>query len=135
MPEVGEVFRQKILLSSAEIAAFSSLVQDFNPVHHRLEAALTQGFSDTIASGTQTSGLTMGVTASYFSRESSMLGLEFTMKFRRPVLANLEHLIEWHVVEVTWKTTLNGFLVKLEGELRSSTDVCITSSATVLVGA
>jgi acyl dehydratase len=130
---VGEVFSQSAVLTRDAIALFSGLMQDANPVHHSLEAALEAGFSDIIASGTQTSGLMMGAIATYFSKNFSMLGLEFNMKFRRPVLANLEYEIKWRIVSVVFKPSLHGSLVRLEGQFKSTTEVCVVSSGTVLI--
>ena len=44
--------------------------------------------SATIACGAQITGLLMGLTATHFSQEKAMVGLEFWFRFRRPIFAD-----------------------------------------------
>jgi hypothetical protein len=71
-----------------------------------------------IASGSHTSALLMGLTASHFSSRGSMVGLEFWFRFRRPVHADETVHVEWLVAKVTPNARLKGDIVDLRGRIR-----------------
>jgi 3-hydroxybutyryl-CoA dehydratase len=50
----------------------------------------------------------MGLTATSFSQETAMLGLEFTFQFRKAVKAGEKIMLEWEVVETSPKASLQG---------------------------
>ncbi len=72
-----ERFSAEIQLTPASVAEFAETVGDDNPVHHDRAFAATTRFGRPIASGTQTTALLLGLTASHFSKRGAMLGLEF----------------------------------------------------------
>jgi acyl dehydratase len=62
--------------------------------------------------------LLLGLTASHFSKKGAMLGLEFWIRFRRPIYADETILLEWLVVKVTPNEKLRGEIVELRGRIR-----------------
>ena len=71
-----------------------------------------------IASGTHTTALLLGLTASHYSRDVNMVGLEFRVRFRRPIYADETIKLEWLVVKVTPNEKLRGDIVELRGRIK-----------------
>ena len=113
-----ERFSADVTLTPAGVAAFATAAGDGNPVHHDPAFAAGTRYRRLIASGTQTSALLMGLTASHFSARGAMVGLEFWFRFRRPVYADETVRVEWLVVKVTPHARLGGDVVDLRGRLR-----------------
>lgn len=113
-----ERFSTDVALTSATVSEYARSVGDPNPVHHDPEFAASTRFGRLIASGTQTTALLMGLTASHFSKRGSMLGLEFQVRFRRPVFADETIRLEWMVVRVTPSPKLKGEIIELRGRVR-----------------
>jgi 3-hydroxybutyryl-CoA dehydratase len=95
---VGERFSKEVALTPAIVAAFSQAAGDTNPIHFDPAYAATTRFGKVIASGTHTSSLLLGLTAAHFSTRGSVVGLEFTVTFRRAVFADERVRIEWDVL-------------------------------------
>lgn len=68
-------FSADITLTPSEVAAFAKAAGDRNPVHHDATLAAGTRYGRLIASGTQTSALLMGLTASHVSASGAMVGL------------------------------------------------------------
>jgi acyl dehydratase len=100
------------------VGAFAESVGDTNPVHHDPGFAASTRYKRPIASGTHTSALLLGLTASHFSKRGAMVGLEFWLKFRRPVYADETIHLEWLVVKVTPNQKLKGDVVELRGRIK-----------------
>jgi len=113
-----ERFSCEITLNPSMVGAFAESVGDTNPVHHDPEFAASTRYKRRIASGTHTSALLLGLTASHFSKIGAMVGLEFWLKFRRPVYADETIFLEWLVVKVTPNQKLKGDVVELRGRIK-----------------
>jgi len=113
-------FSSKVTLTPQTVAEHARSVGDTNPVHFDAEFAARTRYRRVIASGTQTTALLLGLTAAYFSRDTSMVGLEYWVKFRRPVFADDTIRLEWLVIKVTPNTRLGGVIVDLRGRIRGS---------------
>jgi len=100
------------------VADYAHAVGDTNPIHHDPQFAASSRFGRLIASGTHTTALLLGLTASHFSKQGSMVGLEFWVRFRRPVFADETVQLEWLVVKVTPNAKLKGDVVELRGRIR-----------------
>jgi 3-hydroxybutyryl-CoA dehydratase len=111
-------FSSVVTLDPAMVSAFAESVGDTNPVHHDLEFAASTRYRRPIASGTHTSALLLALTASHFSKGGAMVGLEFWLKFRRPVYADEKIVLEWLVVKVTPNQKLKGDVVELRGRIK-----------------
>ena len=114
---VGERFSTEVTLTPAKVAAFSEAAGDINPIHFDPQFAATTRFGRVIASGTHTSALLLGLTATHFSKRGAVVGLEFTVTFRRAVFADEHVRIEWDVVKVTPNAALKGEIVDMVGRL------------------
>jgi len=106
-------FSSEVRLTRSMVAEFARLAGDDNPIHHDDAFAATTRFQRPIASGTQTTALLLGLTASHFSRGASMVGLEYWVRFRRPVFADETIRLEWLVIKVTPSARLGGDIVDL----------------------
>ena len=113
-----ERFASEITLTPAMVAAYAHAVGDTNPIHHDPAFAASSRYGRLIASGTHTTALLLGLTASHFSKNGSMVGLEFWVRFRRPVFADETVRLEWLVVKVTPNAKLKGEVVELRGRIR-----------------
>ncbi len=119
----GERFSCKISLTPALVAAFAKASGDTNPVHHDSKFAATTRYERPIASGTHTTALLLGLTASHYSKQGAMVGLEFWVRFRRPIYAEETIHLEWLVIRVTPSPKLNGDIVDLRGRIQDQNGV------------
>ena len=87
-------FAAEVHLTPATVSAFAHNVGDLNPVHHDPDYAATTRYQRPIASGAHTTGLLMGLTATHFSQDTAMVGLEFWFRFRG--LSLLMKLFAWN---------------------------------------
>ncbi len=113
-----ERFSSQVTLTPGIVADFARAAGDDNPIHHDPAFAATTKYRRPIASGTHTTALLLGLTASHFSKSGSMVGLEFWVKFRRPVFADETIFIEWLVIKVTPNCRLHGDVVDLRGRIK-----------------
>jgi len=111
-------FSSRVRLSPALVADYARAAGDTNPVHHDAAFAATTRYGRPIASGTHTTALLLGLTASHFSRKGAMVGLEFWVRFRRPVYADETIQLDWIVVRVTPNPRLGGEVVDLRGRIK-----------------
>ena len=114
----GERFSSEVTLSPAMVVDFASAAGDNNPIHCNPEFAATTRFGRPTASGPHTTALLLGLTASHFSKKGAMLGLEFWVRFRRPIYADETIILEWMVVKVTPNQKLQGEIVELRGRIK-----------------
>ena len=114
-----ERFSSQVTLTPALVAAYARAAGDDNPVHHDPEFAASTRYGRLIASGTHTTALLLGLTASHFSKKGAMVGLEFWVRFRRPVYADETIRLEWLVVKVTPNDKLKGEIVELRGRIKA----------------
>ncbi len=114
-----ERFSAVVALDPDTVSAFAHAVGDTNPVHHDADAAAKSRFGRLIASGPQTTAHLLALTASHFSKRGAMLGLEFWVRFRRPVYADETITLEWLVVSVKKNARLGGEVIDLRGRIRN----------------
>ncbi len=107
-----------VTLTPDSVAEYARAAGDSNPIHFDSTFALSTRYRRMIASGTQTTALLLGLTAAHFSKDASMVGLEYSVKFRRPVFADETIRLEWLVIKVTPNTRLAGHIVELRGRIR-----------------
>jgi len=118
VPFAGERFSSEVTLSPAAVAAYARAAGDSNPVHHDPRFASSTRFGRLIASGTHTTALLLGLTASHFSKNGAMVGLEFWVQFRRAIYADERIRLDWLVVKVTPNHKLGGDVVELRGRIK-----------------
>jgi 3-hydroxybutyryl-CoA dehydratase len=110
-------FSCEITLTPDSVAEYARAAGDRNPVHFDPAFAAHTRYRRLIASGTQTTALLLGLTATHFSKDTSMVGLEYWVKFRRPVFADERIRVEWLVIKVTRNARLGGDIVELRGRV------------------
>ncbi len=129
-----ERFSAQVSLDPSTVSAFASAVGDTNPVHHDADLAAKSRFGRLIASGPQTTAHLLALTASHFSKRGAMLGLEFWVRFRRPIYADETITIEWLVVSVKHNLRLDGDIIDLRGRIRKETgETAVGAKGRVLV--
>src|ERR1041385_5456263 len=99
------------------VSAYAASAGDTNPVHHDATFAAGTRYGRPIASGTHTTALLLGLTASHYSKRAAMVGLEFWVGFRRPIYADETIRLEWLGVRVTPNRKLKGDVVELRGRI------------------
>ncbi len=131
---VGERMEATLELPPDSIKSFATLVNDQNPLHHDDAYAEASRFGSLIASGTQPTAHLMAVLATHFSAYAQPLGLEFGIKLVRAVKVNDVLAMRWLVTDAYWKASLDGDLVKLDGEvLNQLGETVVTATATIVV--
>ena len=131
-----ERFSTQVALDPATVSAFANSVGDDNPVHHDAELAEKSRFGRLIASGPQTTAHLLALTASHFSRRGAMLGLEFWVRFRKPVYADETITLEWLVISVKRNARGDGEIVDLRGRIRKENgETAVGAKGRVLVTA
>jgi 3-hydroxybutyryl-CoA dehydratase len=133
---VGERIIRQMILSREEVATFARLSGDLNPLHYDEVYAQQTRFGGVIVSGPQLVSLMMGLTATHFSQETAMLGLEFTFHFRKAVKVDELITMEWEVVHTEPKASLQGIIASLDGNATNSQgQMVLTGKGKVLVTA
>jgi 3-hydroxybutyryl-CoA dehydratase len=112
-----ERFSSVVTLTPKAVADYASAVGDTNPLHHDAAFAATTRYARLIASGPHTAALLLALTASHYSTRGSVVGLEFWVRFRRPVFADETIRLEWLVVKVTPNDKLGGDVVDMRGRI------------------
>jgi 3-hydroxybutyryl-CoA dehydratase len=129
-----ERFSTRLALDPGATSAFAHAVGDTNPVHHDAALAKQSRFGRLLASGPQTTAQLLALTASHFSKRGAMLGLEFWVRFRKPVYADETITLEWLVVSVKHNPRLNGEVIDLRGRVRKENgETAVGAKGRVLV--
>lgn len=127
-------FSSEETLTPSAVAAFARAAGDRNPLHTDPAYAARTPYKRLVASGTQTTALLMGLTATYFSQHGAMVGLEFWFRFRRPVFADETIRLEWLVVSVKPHPRLGGEIVDLRGRIQNAAgETAVGAKGRVLV--
>jgi len=125
---IGESFQHTVTIDEETISAFAHLVGDLNPLHHDRPAAAASRFGGIIASGPHCASILLSQAANYFSRSTSMVGLEFSLKFQGPARPGDALRFHWEVTDVVWNEKLGGDIVSLAGSVSNSAGREILSS-------
>src|SRR5678809_1569067 len=110
-----ERFSSEVTLSPETVVSFANAAGDNNPIHHDPEFAATTRFGRPTASGPHTTALLLALTASHFSKKGAMLGLEFWVRFRRPIYADETICLEWLASKVSTNERRRGGIADLRG--------------------
>ena len=127
-------FAAEVHLTPTTVSTYAHNIGDLNPVHHDHSYAATIRYQRPIASGAHTTGLLMGLTATHFSQDTAMVGLEFWFRFRRPIFADETIRLEWLVIAVRPNARLGGDIVDLRGRIRNQVgETAVGAKGRVLV--
>ena len=128
-----ERFVSDVALIPAMVSEYAIAAGDTNPVHHDADFAAATRYGRPIASGTFTTALLLGLTASHYSKCAAMVG-QFWVRFRRPIYADETIRLEWLVVKVTPNPKLDGDVVELRGRIQNqSGDTALGAKGRILV--
>ncbi|MEZ2223848.1 MaoC family dehydratase [Rhizobium sp. RCC_161_2] len=116
---VGQSFCREVSFSAESIKQFARLAGDTNPLHHDSEAARVSRFGKLIAAGTQSSTLLAGAVAANLCNLRPSLGLQFSFKFRRAVLADEPLVATWEITEIKHDNRLGGDIITISCALRN----------------
>ena len=121
MIALGETAARKVTLDEAAIRAFAASCGDFNPLHHDPEYAKATRYGGIIASGPHYLSLLMGLMATHYTRFGPQVGIDFQVKFRRPVRPGDTIELHWVVTAIEPKSrgdviTLDGSIANQRGE-------------------
>ena len=129
-----ERFSAMLSLDPSNTRAFAHSVGDMNPLHHDTDYAAATRFGRLLASGPQTTAHLLALTASHFSKRGAMLGLEFWVRFRRPIYADETISLEWLVISVKKHPRLNGEIIEFRGRIRNENgETAVGAKGRVLV--
>jgi acyl dehydratase len=113
---VGEIFSETLTMTPGEAKAFSRAARDFNPLHLDEDFAANSRYGRLIVSGTQTAAHLMAMPATYFTARSEAVGLDFSIRFHKPVYADETITLTWEVVEVR-PTSAGRDVVDMKGRV------------------
>jgi len=117
---VGEKVTRRMRYSREDIAQFSHMTLDENPLHLDSMVAQRARFGEIVASGQQTSAILMGMLATHYSRSDDgvarqMICLNMNFAFKAPIFAEQEIVLQWQVSSVTPNAKLQGLVGLLDG--------------------
>jgi 3-hydroxybutyryl-CoA dehydratase len=131
----GERFSKEHRFTPEGVIAFAMAAGDDNPLHHDAEFAANSRFGGLIVSGTHTTALLLGLTASHFSTRGTVVGCGFSVRFERPVPADECITLEWAVARVEPLPGRDGQHVWLQGRvLSASGSILVSATGEVRVG-
>ena len=113
---VGETFSETLTMTPGEAKAFSRAARDFNPLHLDEDAAANSRYKKLIVSGTQMAAHLMALPATYFTARSEAVGLDFSIRFHKPVYADETITLTWEVVDVN-ATAAGRDVVDMKGRV------------------
>jgi acyl dehydratase len=115
MIQIGETAIRVKTISAEDVSTFANLVEDFNPLHHDAEYAAATRFGGIIASGPHYLSLLMGVLASHYTAHGPQVGIDFQVRFARPVRPGDTIELKWVVTHIEPKS--RGSIVTLDGSI------------------
>lgn len=113
----GYRFSRSHTFNPEQVRAFSLAAGDENPIHLDAELAGRSQFGGLIVSGTHTSSILMGLTATHFSRLGKVLGMNFSLDLLHPVMADETVALGW-IVTSTAAHLKGGYVIDLEGTIK-----------------
>ncbi len=97
---VGETFSETLTMTPEESKAFSRAARDFNPLHLDETVAANSRYKKLIVSGTQMAAHLMALAATHFTARGEAVGLDFSIRFHKPIYADETITLSWEVIEV-----------------------------------
>lgn len=129
----GARFERFVTFDEASAQAFATLAGDLNPIHHDRDFAKTSRFGGLIVSGTQTTAMMLGMTASFLAQFGPCVGLDAKFRFRRAVPMGETVRMQWTVTSAAEKPRL-GTLVTMEGTLTlASGETALSGTSTAVL--
>jgi len=130
---VGEIFSETLTMTPDEAKAFSRAARDFNPLHLDEKAAANSRYKKLIVSGTQMAAHLMALTATHFTARAEAVGLDFALRFHKPVYADETITLSWEVIAVN-ATAAGREVVDLKGRvLNEKGEVAVSATGRIMV--
>ena len=118
--KVGDTFSETLTMTPEDAKAFSRAARDFNPLHLDEGFAANSRYGRLIVSGTQTAAHLMALTATHFSQRSDVVGLDFSIRFHKPVYADETITLTWEIVEVKQTSSGRADVVDKKGRVTNA---------------
>lgn len=139
MPDVIECpvrpglrIEEVIRLDPGAITRGATLLGDLNPLHNDPEIAALSRFQSLIACGPHVAGLHACMLPTYVTGLGfGVVGVDFTVSYRRPVLPDVDHTMSW-TVEATEPRGRN-WQVSWVGGVDSNEARCIDATGSILI--
>jgi acyl dehydratase len=130
----GETFSETLTMTPEEAKSFSKAARDFNPLHLDEQAAASSRYGRLIVSGTQMAAHLMALTATHFTGRGEAVGLDFSIRFHKPVYADETITLFWEVVEVKPAPTGNAKVVNLKGRVTNEKgELAVAATGRIMV--
>jgi acyl dehydratase len=132
--KVGDSFSETLTMTPEDAKAFSRAARDLNPLHLDEDAAAKSRYGRLIVSGTQMAAHLMALTATHFSRRGDVVGLDFSIRFHKPVYADETVTLSWEVVEVKSTSAGTADVVDMKGRvINESGELAVAATGRVMV--
>lgn len=133
-PHIGFTIQSEFRFSAGDISAFATLIGDMNPTHHDVVAASGFKFGQVIATGGHAVSVMMGALSTGMDKLWPNIGLGYSSRFRRALLAGETTEITWKVISVEYQPKLKGLIVVFNGTLKNAKgEVALLATCDVLV--
>jgi acyl dehydratase len=132
--QAGETFSETLTMTPDDAKAFSRAARDFNPLHLDEAVAANSRYGKLIVSGTQMAAHLMALTATHFSRRGDVVGLDFSIRFHKPVYADETVTLRWDVTEVTSTSAGGADVVRLKGRVTNEKgELAVAATGRIMV--
>jgi acyl dehydratase len=119
-------------LDAGAIVGGARLLRDRNPLHNDPDAAALTHFGSLIACGPHAAGLHACMLPTYVtSLGFGVVGVEFTIRYRRPVLPDIAHTMWWTVEETEPRG--RNWQVSWSGGVDAEDSECIAATGLILI--
>ncbi len=130
----GETFSETLTMTPEEAKSFSKAARDFNPLHLDEEVAARSRYKKLIVSGTQMAAHLMALTATHFTGRGEAVGLDFSIRFHKPVYADETVTLFWQVIEVKPTSAGTAEVVRLKGRVTNEKgDLAVAATGRIMV--
>ena len=132
--KVGDTFSETLTMTPDEAKAFSRAARDFNTLHLDEDFAANSRYKKLIVSGTQMAAHLMALTATHFSKRGDVVGLDFSIRFHKPVYADETVTLEWKVAEVKATSSGRADVVDMKGRVTNQKgELAVAATGRVMV--
>jgi acyl dehydratase len=130
----GETFSETLTMNPEEAKAFSRAARDFNPLHLDEAAAAKSRYKKLIVSGTQMAAHLMALAATQFTGRGEAVGLDFSLRFHKPVYADETVTLFWQVTEVKPTPAGKAEVVKMKGRVTNEKgELAVAATGRIMV--
>jgi acyl dehydratase len=131
---LGETFSETLTMNPEEAKAFSKAARDFNPLHLDEEAAARSRYKKLIVSGTQMAAHLMALAATHFTGRGEAVGLDFSLRFHKPVYADETVTLFWEVTEVRPTPAGKAEVVNMKGRVTNQKgELAVAATGRIMV--